>query len=154
MKRDLALDDDRGARHTSALSKRLAHTPEDDAAPAPAPRGKARRPTPTRTPPGRETGPTRTPAGRETGPGGPRKPADRSPAPAQAPAQAPTAPAPSIPDAPAPEDSERLSPGDTNGAEHVSAPDVAENEGMMPSQKPKVPPKSAKPRNRRHGRRR
>jgi SecD/SecF fusion protein len=39
------------------------------------------------------------------------------------------------------------------GAEHVPAPDIAENEGVAPVAKPKRPSKS-RPRNRRHGRRR
>ncbi len=39
------------------------------------------------------------------------------------------------------------------GAEHVSAPDIAENEGVAPVQKPKTPSKG-RSRNRRHGRRR
>jgi SecD/SecF fusion protein len=42
-------------------------------------------------------------------------------------------------------------PGDGDGAAVEPAPDIPENEGMVPSQKPKRPAKS---RNRRHGRRR
>jgi SecD/SecF fusion protein len=40
-----------------------------------------------------------------------------------------------------------------DGAAHVPAPDIAENEGVAPAQKPKSQPKS-RSRNRRHGRRR
>ncbi|MDQ6605007.1 MAG: protein translocase subunit SecF, partial [Actinomycetota bacterium] len=118
MKRDLALEDVGGSRHTSALTKRLAHTAEEE----------ERR--------------TRSTAKAKTEPPA-RKPAPRVPKPAP----------PAAPDPAAPEDSAEIVDGDANGSEHVSAPDVAENEGMMPVQKPGVPPKS-KARNRRHGRRR
>ena len=96
MKRDLEIERDVASRHTSTLTKRLAHRSEAAAPASPKPDG-----------------------GRAPKPDG-----------AAAPGGAPA------PDgAPAP------------------APDIPENEGVAPVQKPKRPAKS-RPRNRRHGRRR
>jgi SecD/SecF fusion protein len=110
MKRDLGIEQESPGRHTSTLTKRLAHSEETD---APAPARKPQRPAAT------------------------RKPKER-------PAAAPSAPA-------APELEEEPTTTDDDG--HVSAPDVAENEGVVPTQPSKRPPKS-RSRNRRHGRRR
>jgi SecD/SecF fusion protein len=114
MKRDLEIEQELSGRHTSTLTKRLAHSPTEEA-PAPAPR--------------RPKQPTRPAAGRK---------------PAQAPSPRPVAPEP---EEPAP-----MTDG-TDGDGHVSAPDIAENEGMVPEPKSKRQPKSRQ-RNRRHGRRR
>ena len=125
MKRDLALEDVGGARHTSALTKRLAHTAEEEER---------------RT---RSTGKTKA----KPRPARPPKPAP--------PAAAKRKPAPPAATKPVPpQDDEEIVDGDTNGSEHISAPDVAENEGMMPAQKPTSGPPKSKTRNRRHGRRR
>jgi SecD/SecF fusion protein len=51
-----------------------------------------------------------------------------------------------------PEEPGLVGEGNGDGAPHVSAPDVAENDGVSPIQKPK--PQKSRPRNRRHGRRR
>ncbi len=105
MKRDLEIEQGVPGRHTSTLTKRLAHHPDAE---APASRPK-RKPAPT----------------------------------------APNAPKPAPTDAkPAAEPSEAM-PEDGDG--HYSAPDIAENEGVAPTQDAK--PKS-RSRNRRHGRRR
>jgi SecD/SecF fusion protein len=100
MKRDLEIERDLPTRHTSTLTKRLAHSPETDAAAQP-----------------------------------------------EAPAARPEAPA-ARPEAP-PARTDR--PDD--GATQIPAPDVAENEGVAPVQKPKRQSKQ-RSRNRRHGRRR
>jgi SecD/SecF fusion protein len=89
MKRDLDIEQGLPGRHTSTLTKRLAHGPETEA-PAPAK---------------------------------PAKRADVAPPPAE------------------------------DGAPHVPAPDIAENEGVVPAPKAKRASKS-RSRNRRHGRRR
>ena len=104
MKRDLEIERGQPARHTSTLTKRLAHADEDgETKPAPAAK---------------------------------RRPASAGRAKS----------APSVPEVkPAP-------PVESRAEEPVApAPDVAENEGMVPGQKPKPRSKS---RNRRHGRRR
>jgi SecD/SecF fusion protein len=143
MKREIAEEErEVPSRHTSTLTKRLAHTPE-----APAPAKQAKRTgngAPERSPrsagaPQRGAGSTGAPqrspgdAGapqRDAGDGAGRSAAEAKPAP-----QAPPTPEPeSGPPAP--------------------APDIAENEGMVP-----VPPKrkgssKSRSRNRRHGRRR
>jgi SecD/SecF fusion protein len=113
MKRDLEIERNLPARHTSTLTQRLAHNAEAEAAPA----------TPAR-PPATPARPPATPA---------RPPAT----PARPPARTPKKPEA------APED----------GAAHVPAPDIAENEGVAPIPKPKRASKS-RSRNRRHGRRR
>ncbi len=124
MKRDLDVERGAPSRHTSTLTQRLAHTAETRPA-APKPASK----------------PAPKPAQR-AGDGAPDGAADDAPdrAPASAPNRAPDA-APS---------------GSAGGdaTPHVSAPDVAENEGVSPVQKPKTPSSKARARNRRHGRRR
>ncbi len=123
MKRDLAIEELEPARHTSTLTQRLAHTPD-------APDTKA--------------GAAGTTRGSRPSGGRGARPAGGGTAPRPA---APVAPKDAAPGAPAgressPEDGERTV---------ERAPDVAENDGMAPAQKPNRP---AKPRNRRHGRRR
>jgi SecD/SecF fusion protein len=112
MKRDIEIERDQPARHTSTLTKRLAHSEEDDA-------------------------PVAAPVGRSA----------RKAAPKPAPKQdaRPAQPSP----APLPAD-DREPNGLSDGAPVVPAPDIAENEGMVPSPKSKPTGK----RNRRHGRRR
>jgi SecD/SecF fusion protein len=131
MKRDIADEEREPPGRTSTLTKRLAHTKESPEAPAP-PRG-APRPA----------------AGKRGGRSGaqPRSgPSPTPPSPAPSPPAA-ASPAPSAPGSePGPE--EDLS---SNGEGFLHAPDEAENDAMSPSQKPDRP---AKPRNRRHGRRR
>jgi SecD/SecF fusion protein len=62
------------------------------------------------------------------------------------------APAPEAEQRPAPQDPEA---GEGNGGGAVErAPDIAENEGVAPVQRPKRPPAKPRSRNRRHGRRR
>ena len=79
------------------------------------------------------------------------------PSPPPRPAAKPQAPRPAATPSPASSPAPRQAakppqlPGD--GAAHVPAPDIAENEGVAPVQKPKSQPKS-RSRNRRHGRRR
>jgi SecD/SecF fusion protein len=107
MKRELGLEEEAPSQKTSALSKRLSHTPDAPAQPRPKRAAK----------PG---GTTRPGGGQAT------RPADRAAGPAAT-------------EPPPPE------------GEVTPAPDIAENEGMVPQQ-PKPRPK-AKPRNRRHGRR-
>jgi SecD/SecF fusion protein len=105
MKRDLEIERGQPARHTSTLTKRLAHADEDgETKPAPAPK---------------------------------RRPASPARAKKSAPSAPPAPPAPPVESKP----EEPVAP----------APDVAENEGMVPAQKPKPRSKS---RNRRSGRRR
>jgi SecD/SecF fusion protein len=131
MKRDLALDELGGGGQrssTRSITKRLAHTAEEDAVGggrAAAPRSPAR--------PSRPPKPPRA-----------SKPAAAKPAPT-----APSAPtAPTAPTAPPPG-----AEVDEPQGERERAPDIAENEGMSPVQKPK-PGGASKSRNRRHGRRR
>jgi hypothetical protein len=136
MKRDLDIERE-PTRHTSTLTKRLARTEEGDE-PA-APRPKPARPKPTRGRGGRTTrGPAPVPPG--SAPPSPPSPA--------APARAPD---PS--DAPVTNGPVDAGPVDDGGVGDgfQRAPDVAENEGMSPQDRPARP---AKPRNRRHGRRR
>jgi SecD/SecF fusion protein len=130
MKRDLDIEHGQPARHTSTLTKRLARTDDDDGSPT----------TPRRPPP-------RPPRSKQAR----RKPGQQQ-RPPQQPVTPPPAAEPMIPPeaavppevAPPPEPPIREEPV-------KPAPDVAENEGMAPSDKPKPRPKS---RNRRHGRRR
>jgi SecD/SecF fusion protein len=149
MKRDLERDlaeEAAAGRQTSTLTRRLAHSPEDDAPAAPSrpqrqkPAGKgAARPASgkRRSASARRARPEPPPAGRPEPP-----PAGR--------------PEPEVPPGLEPELEPELefeTDGPPSGDdEHISAPDVAENEGMMPdSQKG---PRRPKNRNRRHGRRR
>ena len=133
MKRDIADEEAEASRRTSTLTNRLAHSSEGGMG----------------TPTGRQPKPPRTPAQGSRPPAkGSRTPAQggRTPAPR---APAPQAPAPP-PGDPEPAESPGASTDGENGFER--APDIAENEGVSPVQKPKP---SVKPRSRnRHGRRR
>jgi SecD/SecF fusion protein len=133
MKRDLELETDRPSRHTSTLTKRLAHS-EPDAAP-PAPRSS------------RGEAPAAAPAVTPAAPSAPRS--SRGAAPAAAPAAPPATPASAPASAPStvPPDGE----GD-GGNGHQHAPDAAENEGVSPVAKPKSTGSRSRSRNRRHGR--
>jgi SecD/SecF fusion protein len=123
LKRDIAEEEAEPSRRTSTLTKRLSHTPES---------GGGRKAAPGRPPkPSRPAAPGRSPA-----PSRPASPDARQAGPAEPPA-APNPPA----------------TNGESGADFERAPDVAENEGMAPTQKPSRPAKS-RPRNRRHGRRR
>jgi SecD/SecF fusion protein len=126
MKRDLDIERGQPSRHTSTLTRRLARADEEDEAPA--------QPRPNRA--------ARRRAGR---PDGQARPASRPDNQASAAPAAPSAPA-------APEPPADQQDGAPAGEEPVTpAPDIAENEGMVPT--PKQKPRS-KSRNRRHGRRR
>ena len=114
MKRDIAEEEQEPARRTSTLTKRLAHSEEDD---APVPRARTPRTKPT--------------------------PARRS-QPADVPAEKPDA-ADGAGNGTARPEADEPRTGDV-----TPAPDVAENEGVAPT----GPKRPAKPRNRRHGRRR
>ena len=107
MKRDLGIEREQPGRHTSTLTKRLAHREEADPAPAaPAPP-----PTAAGVPAGQARGGARRP-GRGAGT-----------------AAVPTAEPPAV-------------AGDGDGIAPAPAPDIAENEGVSPIQKPKPPAKS------------
>jgi SecD/SecF fusion protein len=146
MKRDLALED-APSRHTSTLTKRLAHTAEGEGAakrkgsgtPAPvAPVGPSagKRGGSGTAPPAAPVAPVGPPAAKRAGSGTAAPPAPVAPpaAPRSAGTAAPVAPN-----------------GDEGGEGHTHAPDSAENEGVSPTAKPKRPAK-ARSRNRRHGR--
>jgi SecD/SecF fusion protein len=125
MKRDLDLDlqeSDRGGYRTSTLTKRLAHSAEDDAPAAQAPAPAA---------PRSGSSVRRVKRSDRGQPRGSERAGNGAPSSAQQPAPPPEAEA---------ERTDDVSP----------APDVAENEGMAPNS----PKRPAKPRNRRHGRRR
>ncbi|HWF54033.1 MAG TPA: protein translocase subunit SecD [Solirubrobacteraceae bacterium] len=132
MKRDLEIEETARAGRTSRLTQRLAHTDEEPAAPAPA-RGRAR-------------GQTKPPPA-----------AKPKPAPTAKPKPAPTAETepdePELTDEPELADTPAAQNGDSD--EHFSAPDAAENDGMVQAPKPRPggPARRAKSRNRRHGRR-
>ncbi len=157
MKRELGLDEEPLTRHTSGLSKRLSHTSlEEDAPPRRARPADGRRstgrPASSGTGSASSRGTGAPPSSRAPGDGGtpPKAPRAGGPAasapgagsvpPAQGAGSVP--PAPGAGPAPNGEPPEQLTP----------APDVAENEGMVPRPKPPQRPRS-KPRNRRHGRR-
>ncbi len=159
MKRDLAESEaEPPSRQTSTLTKRLARSAEAEQAPAaPAPAASA----PAAPAPATPRKPRRAAEPRK----GERSAASAQPRRSAAPAKSerPGAPAkprrageeqPQKPAAPAPpQPANGSGDGAGDGAHHVSAPDVAENEGVSPVAKPKRPAKS-KPRNRQHGRRR
>ena len=155
MKRDLEVERGEPSRHTSTLTQRLAHTAETKPAPKPVKRGgdgaateRAGEAAPKRVGDGApkragEGAPKRVGEGapKRVGEGAPKRVGDDAPKPAG--------------DTPPQRAAESVAapPGDGDGAPHVPAPDVAENEGVAPVQKPKGASKS-RPRNRRHGRRR
>jgi SecD/SecF fusion protein len=147
LKRDIAEEEREPTRRTSTLTKRLSHTPEEDAdnggtgaaagagsRPSRRAKGRARPPAaPSATAPDATPAPKKPPAPKAT----PAPPAAATPPPASS----PTGP---------------RSGNGTDGSEgggYNPAPDEAENEGMSPVQKPARPSKS-RSRNRRHGRRR
>ncbi len=126
MKRDLDIERGQPSHHTSTLTKRLARAEEDEAA----------------VPPNRAA--RRRAAAR---PDSRARPASRPDTPASPTPAAPSTPAPAVPEPTADQHD-----GAPVGEEPVApAPDIAENEGMVPESKPKPRSKS---RNRRHGRRR
>jgi SecD/SecF fusion protein len=142
MKRDLDIERGQPARHTSTLAQRLSSAPERTAAPK-RPRsqrkGGAARPggAPTRQQPQPATRQQPQPATRQQ----PQPATRQKPQPAPPPVQPEPAADPSL--------------EDENGAGYAPAPDVAENEGVAPVQKPKPSGASkSKSRNKRHGRRR
>jgi len=138
MKRDIAEEEAEPSRGTSTLTKRLAHTAESGGS----------RPASGASP----AAGARPPAAGRPGPAGGANASDR-PGPsrraaaAKPPAAEPPRPAdPSVVPPPP-------SPAGDSGEGFERAPDVAENEGVAPIQKPTGAAKS-RPRNRRHGRRR
>jgi hypothetical protein len=150
MKRDLDIERGQPARQTSTLTQRLARAPETAAAPK-RPRsqrkgaggrpGAGTRPGAAPTRPGAAPAPDAAPPR----PGAPARPdgapAQQRPQPSAQPAQPKPVPEPSL--------------EDENGAGYTPAPDIAENEGIAPVQKPKPQGGSkSKSRGRRHGRRR
>jgi SecD/SecF fusion protein len=112
MKRDLGIEDEVPGRHTSTLTKRLAHSSDAEARAARKPKREAKQPAAPAAP---------APA-----------PAARKPKPAPA-AAAETKPA-QEPEPASPEN------GDSDG--FIPAPDIAENEGVAPTPQAKRPPKS------------
>jgi SecD/SecF fusion protein len=132
LKRDLEIEEEEPARHTSTLTKRLAHEAESDAPARPSRKAnRAAKPAPSR----------------------PAKPAASRPA---KPAASSTAePTPSRP--PSKRDGDGVKP-DGDGVQPraeeppTPAPDIPENEGVAPVSKPK--PKAKSRTRRRHGRRR
>ena len=140
MKRDLEIEPKPTKGRTSRLTSRLSRTDEDELTSELAgedPDGRAKRPLPQR-------------------PAGQKKPLPQRPASkpgTSARAAKPAAPR-QQPAAPQPQPADELEPtnGAVDGEEHYSAPDLAENEGMVNAPKPKIPAKG-RSRNRRHGRR-
>jgi SecD/SecF fusion protein len=138
MKRDIAEEEREPSRHTSTLTKRLSRTEEDGGGGPDAGSGGdgGRRPTS-----GRPAG-----GGRAAGGGRPAGGARPS-----APVREPAPPVQKPP--PTPDKAPAAGNGDDAGESFERAPDVAENEGVVPNQKPSRPGKG-RSRNRRHGRRR
>jgi SecD/SecF fusion protein len=135
MKRELGIEEERtGARHTSTLTKRLAHHEEDDG-----PRAAKPAPKPSRAQRAAKAQPGTTAPPATTG-----KPATT--------AKPPTTAKPATTAQPAPPEGNGAA-DDAEAAAPAPAPDVAENDGMAPIQKDKRPSKP-RSRNRRHGRRR
>jgi SecD/SecF fusion protein len=140
MKRDLEIEEAASGRHTSTLTKRLAHS-ESEA-------------------PARVGGRTRTDGadGVSRGSkGGAHQVAPPAAAPKRAPKSAPTAPEPaSTAPEPTPAAPEVAPPAQAPEAgPPAPAPDIAENEGIAPAPKPRSKQKSgSRSRGRRHGRRR
>jgi SecD/SecF fusion protein len=132
MKRDLEIEKEAPSRHTSTLTKRLAHTADDGATP----HGSSAA-TPAAPPTAKRGGsgaaaPVAPPAAKRTGSG------------AAAPVAPPPIPRGSGTAAP-------VAPNGDDGADgHEHAPDAAENEGVVPTSKPKSA--KSRSRNRRHGR--
>jgi SecD/SecF fusion protein len=127
MKRELGLEEERqqGSRRTSALAERTAHTPD---APAPRP------PSPRRARSGQQPARGGQQPARGAQPPAPQPPSPTAPAQQQPPAQQTDEPTP-------------------DGEHFEHAPDVAEDGGISPIQKPKTGGAKSRSRNRRHGRR-
>jgi SecD/SecF fusion protein len=125
MKRDLGIEPEATGKPTSTLTRRLAHTEPEPAAPASARRGRA--------------GSSRGAQPQGAKPKG-AKPQGAKP---QGAPPRPQQPAPPV----------ETGDGDGDGATRpvTPAPDIPENEGVAPSDRPKPTPKS-RGRNRRHGR--
>ncbi len=141
MKRDIAEEEAEPSRRTSTLTKRLAHSPDDEDGP-----GSGRGPGP-RSPgsrPGSGPGAAKTKPARST-----KSPSPPAPASGRS-AEPPAAPPPAPPRQQA--SGQPVGDGEpADGQEFRHAPDEAENDAM--SQKPERPAKP-RSRNRRHGRRR
>ncbi|MHB8692766.1 MAG: protein translocase subunit SecD [Solirubrobacteraceae bacterium] len=141
MKRDLEIEPKPSkAGRTSRLTSRLAHTDEAELQAEPERPARAKLPQRQPKPAGSTKLPQRQP--RPSTPGSPSAPASQTPKP----------PVPAKP-------GDRLEPEvepeaavENSGDEHYSAPDVAENEGMVSAPNPTRPQKPRN-RNRRHGRR-
>jgi SecD/SecF fusion protein len=136
MKRELGIDEEPVSHHTSALSKRLSHTREDDGAPSAGDGGAASKRARSPRPSARPAPPPPAPA--------PAAPTTRAPT--------PTAPAPDAPTPTTDVSRPASDPETAEPAEVVPAPDIPENEGMVPAA-PKPKRAKSRPRNRRHGRR-
>jgi SecD/SecF fusion protein len=143
MKRDLEIEPKPSkSGRTSRLTSRLAHTDEDELQTEPESPARAKLPQRQPKPAGSTKLPQRQPKQSTSGaPSGPARPTPPVPGPPPA--------KPS--DLLEPDDVEDA-PVDNGGDEHYSAPDVAENEGMVSAPKPARPAKP-RSRNRRHGRR-
>jgi SecD/SecF fusion protein len=150
MKREIAEAEREAGRGTSTLTKRLARTPETDAEAESRPTGRAG--SAAQRPARGAAKPPRAKPSSTRSAGAPRPAAPRPDAPR------PAAPRPAPDGGPGP--ARDGGDGAGNGApppeaeapragEVKPAPDIAENEGMAPA-----PKRPAKPRNRRHGRRR
>jgi SecD/SecF fusion protein len=148
MKRDLEIERNEPTHHTSTLTKRLAHTKDsDDGGARPGSERPAR-------PGSRAAGGKRGSGARPTGSAAPPSPAAPRPT-APRPAGRGGAPNPAGPRPGAAADESRAgTPPPGSGEDVAPAPDLAENDGVSPSQKPPRASKPSKPRNRRHGRRR
>jgi SecD/SecF fusion protein len=146
MKRDLELEEAAPGRHTSTLTKRLAHTEPE----APARAGR-------RTRTDGADGAAR--GSKRAAPGASRaatpKPAPKAPKaePTAAPEPTPTGPEPTPPEPTPPAPAMTPPAPEPEAGPPAPAPDIAENEGVAPAPKPasKARPRS---RGRRHGRRR
>jgi SecD/SecF fusion protein len=140
MKRSIQEEEREPSRHTSTLTKRLARTDEDTA---------SARPDPSRS--GRRTGKPAPAPPAAPRPAAKAKAAPEPPAARPAAKTKPSPPPSSAPAPPEPQGAPGEDGGDGDGFQR--APDIAENEGMAPVQKPNRPAKG-RSRNRRHGRRR
>jgi SecD/SecF fusion protein len=149
MKRDLALED-APSRHTSTLTKRLAHTAEEGGAAKRTGSGTAAPVAPVGAPAAKRGG---SGTAAPVAPAGPVAPV--GPPAAKRGGSGTAAPAAPVAPPPASRSAGTAAPaapnGDDGGDGHTHAPDSAENEGVSPTAKPKRPPK-ARSRNRRHGR--
>jgi SecD/SecF fusion protein len=144
MKRELGVEEEGTGRRTSTLTKRAAHTESE---PTAAPTA-GRRARPGDGAPASGTGRRARPADQPAAGGRAARTAGR-PAPAS---PAPPVPAPPAPPAPAPRADDGDGDGVGDGGPVTPAPDIPENEGMVPApQRPKRSSKS-RSRSRRHGR--